>query len=126
VSNRAYDLIRTTVERLGGSMFYERQGYRYGAWVIRIGDNSRVIVAGGDRSFPELDGLYISRVPDPQHWDDYLNELLPDAEARLLSMLCISSSESQLPTDEMNGLAQLLERTKWKFAWTYARTYPHE
>ena len=24
------------------------------------------------------------------------------------------------------GLAQLIERTKWKFAWTYARTYPHE
>lgn len=123
---RAYDAIRTIVERLGGSMFYERQGYHYGAWVIRIGDNGAVIVAGGDQSFSELDGLYVPRVSNPQHWDDYSNELVPDAEAQLLSMLRNSSRESKLISDEMDGLASLVERTKWKFAWTYARTYPHE
>jgi hypothetical protein len=119
-------LIRAIVERHGGSMFYERAGYRYGAWVISLGEHSTVMEAGGDQSFPALDSLYVPRVPNPQHWDDYLNELVPDAEAQLLSMLRISSSESELPTDEMDGLAQLVERTKWKFAWTYARTYPHE
>ncbi len=124
---RVYDLVRSIVERLGGSMFYERQGYRYGAWVIKIGDRSAVIVAGGDQSFPELDGLYVPKVPDPQDWDDYLkNELVPDAEAKLLSMLRISGPESELLTDEMDRLAPLIQRTKWKFAWRYARTYPHE
>ena len=80
--------------------------------MIRIGDNSAVIVAGGDRSFPKLDGLYVPQVPDPQHWDDYLNELVPDAEAQLLSMLRISSSESELLTDEIDGLAPLVDRAR--------------
>ena len=107
-------------------MFYERAGYRYGAWVIRLGEHSAVIEAGGDQSFPELDGLYVPKEPDPKHWYDYYsNRLVPDAEERLLSMLRSSPRESSL-TDEMDGLAPLIARTKWKFAWSYARTYPHE
>ena len=123
---RVYDLVRSIVERLYGSMIYECQGYRYGAWVIRIGNKNAIVEAGGDQRFPEVDRLYVPTRPDPQTWDDYLNELVPDAEARLLSMLRISSSETELLTDEMGGLAALIERTKWKFAWTLARTYPHE
>jgi len=30
------------------------------------------------------------------------------------------------PDEKREKLAQLIERTRWKFAWTYARTYPHE
>lgn len=26
----------------------------------------------------------------------------------------------------MEGIAKIIERTTWKFAWTAARTYPHE
>jgi len=127
MSNRAYGLIRSIVEGLGGSMFYERKGYRYGAWVIRIGEHSVTIKSDGNRSFPELDRLYVPRVPEPKHWDDYKDELVPDAEKQLLSMLGISDNVSRcLPDDEKEELAQLIERTKWKFAWTYARTYPHE
>jgi hypothetical protein len=107
-------------------MIYERQGHRYGAWVIRLGESSVTIEAEGNRSFPKLDRLYLPRVPEPQHWDDYLNQLVPDAEERLLSMLRISSNDSEFLTHEKDSLAQLIERTKWKFAWTYARTYPHE
>ncbi len=102
-------------------MVYERKGYQHG---IRIDENSVTIKAGGNRSFPQLDRLYVPRVPEPRHWDDYTDELLPDAETQLLSMLG-SNKPERLP-DEMKGLAQLIERTKWKFAWTYARTYPHE
>jgi len=108
-------------------MVYEHEGYRYGAWVIKVAEKSVTIEAGGDRSFPELDRLYVPRVPDPRHCDDYSNQLIPDAETQLLSMLGISGNRPEcLPDDEMKELAQLIERTKWKFAWTYARTYPHE
>ncbi len=126
MSNRAYDPIRSLVERLGGSMVYERAGYRHGAWVIRVGEKSVIIEASGDRSFPQLDRLYVPRVADPRHWDDYSDELVPDAEAQLLSMLGITGKTAELPSGETKELAQLIERTKWRFAWTYARTYPHE
>jgi hypothetical protein len=32
-------------------MVYERVGYRHGAWVIRIGEQTLTIEAGGTRSF---------------------------------------------------------------------------
>jgi hypothetical protein len=127
MSYRAYGAIRSIVERLGGSMVYVREGYRYGAWVIRIGENSVTIKAGGNRSFPQLDRLYVSLVPEPRTWDDYLEELVPDAETQLLSMLGISGNRPEcFSDDEKRELVQLIERMKWKFAWTYARTYPHE
>lgn len=127
MSDRAYRSIRSIVERLGGSMVYQRKGYRYGAWVIRIGENRVTIEASGNRSFPQLDRLYISQFPDPRHWDDYSDELVPDAETQLLSILGIlKNGPKRHPSEDMNGLAQLIERTRWKFSWTYARTYPHE
>jgi hypothetical protein len=127
MSSRAYGALRALVERLGGSMVYERGGYRHGAWVIKLGEKSVIIEAGGDRSCPQLDRLYVPRVPAPRSWDDYSDELVPDAEARLLSMLGRAGDRPQgLSADEAETLARLIERTKWKFAWTYARTYPHE
>ena len=98
---RAYGLIRDIVERLGGSMTYEREGYRYGAWVIRVGESNVTIEAGGNGSFPELDQLYVPRVPNPKGWDDYLDELVPDAETKLLSMLgSFSSGRVECISDE--------------------------
>jgi hypothetical protein len=107
-------------------MVYEREGHRHGAWVIKIGERSVTIEAGGNRSFPQLDRLYIPRVQDPRHWDDYSDELVPDAETQLLPMLRISGDKPERLPDEMKEVTRLIERTKWKFAWTYARTYPHE
>jgi len=127
MSNRAYESIRSIVERLGGSMVYERKGHRHGAWVIKIGENSIRIESDSNQSFPELDRLYVPRGPIPRQWDEYSDELVPDTEAQLLRMLGISYNESPyLPDDEIEEIAQLIERIKWKFAWTYARTYPHE
>lgn len=127
MTNRAYGLVRSIIERHGGSMNYEREGYRHGAWVISIGDNIITFEAGGNRSFPDLDKLYIPRVPNPRHWDDFVNKLVPDAEEKLLSLLGIAESKTKsLSEDQMRELSQLIERTQWKFAWTYARTYPHE
>jgi hypothetical protein len=109
-------------------MAYERSGYRHGAWVIRIGESSAIVEAGGSQSFPELDRLYVPRVPNPGHWGDYLDELVPNAETQLLSMLGISSGDGpESPSDEeISELAQIIERTRWRFSWTLARTYPHE
>ena len=122
MGSRAYDLIRSMVERLGGSMTYEHEGYQYGAWVITTGENSLVIKASGNSSFPELDQLYTPRVKVPKHWDDYYEILVPDVEKQLYSLLGIP----YYPDEKREKLAQLIERTRWKFAWTYARTYPHE
>jgi hypothetical protein len=122
MSHPAYYLVRSLVEYLGGSMTYERENYQHGAWVISIGDKSKVIEATGNQSFPELDQLHVQKVKDPRQWDDYLNKLVPDAQARLLSLLGISL----IPQKETEDLAQIIERTKWVFAWRYANNYPHE
>ncbi len=103
-------------------MTYEHSGHRFGAWIIRIEGQSITCEADGSRSFPQLDRLHVPKVPEPLIWDDYQNELVPDAEARLLSLL----SMKKFPADKEEELANLIERTQWKFAWTYARTYPHE
>jgi len=87
MSARAYDTIRTMIERLGGTMEYHRKGYRYGAWIIRIDGKKAEALATGNRSFPDLDGLHIPKHSNPKHWDDYSTDLLPDAEQRLRSML---------------------------------------
>ena len=55
MANRAYDLIRSIVEQHGGSVRYEREGYPFGAWEIRIGGRTKVIEADGLGSFPQLD-----------------------------------------------------------------------
>jgi hypothetical protein len=87
VEKRAYDAVRAIVERLGGTMVYEREGYPYGAWVIKVAGKQATVVAGGNTSFPELDGLYVPATPQPRHWDDYTDDLVSDAEARLLALL---------------------------------------
>ena len=126
MSGRAYDAVRAIVERLGDTMAYERAGYRYGAWVIQVGDSRLVIEAEGKRSFPPLDSLYVRRVPRPKHWDDYSPELVPDAEPRLMTLLGITSLRPASSPGQLEGLSALIERTRWKFGWSYARTYPHE
>jgi len=126
MQGRVYDAARSLVEGLGGSMTYEREGYRHGAWVIRVGADTIVIQATGNQSFPLLDDLHTPKVANPQHWYDYYDELVPDAETRLKAMLSAANREARLSPDEAEDLRLLIERAKWKFAWTYARTYPHE
>ena len=122
MTNRAYDLVRTLIERNGGSMNYERKGYLYGAWIITLGNKSTVIESGGNQSFPELDRLYVPKVQNPKDWNDYVDQLVPDVELRLFALL----GTSPLPENDKKQVELIIERAKWKFAWTYARTYPHE
>ena len=87
MEKRPYGDLRDIIERRGGSMQYEREGYRHGAWIISLAGKRAVIEASGNRSFPELDRLYQTSKPNPREWDDYDGPLLPDAEEKLLSLL---------------------------------------
>jgi hypothetical protein len=84
---RAYGKLRDIVERLGGKMEFERQGHRHGAWRILLEGKAAVIEAEGRRTFPKLDALYVPAVADPKTWDDYRDELVPDAQKRLCDLL---------------------------------------
>lgn len=86
-ARRAYGKLRDIIERHDGTMTYQREGYRFGAWVIRIGNNTKIIEATGEKSFPELDRLYIPKIVEPKTWEDRRDELLEDAEENLLKLL---------------------------------------
>jgi hypothetical protein len=55
--------------------------------MIEIGGRSATVEATREQSFPELDRLHVPSVPNPTRWDDYRDELLTDAEERLLALL---------------------------------------
>lgn len=124
MTNRAYDKIRTIVKDLGGSMEYQREGFRFGAWIIYLGGNKTIIESDGNQSFPELDCLYKPKKDNPQHYYDYFDELIPDAKLHLLSTLNYDKKKNIEPVAD--DLSKIITHTIWKFAWTNARTYPHE
>jgi hypothetical protein len=126
MADRVYGALRAVVEDLGGSMIYERHGHRYGAWVIKIGERGLTVEGRGDRSFPEIDSLHLPRAPNPKDWDDYSDDLVPDAEDKLMAMLKDLVGGLPPAPEDTQVLADLIERTKWKFSWTLARIYPHE
>jgi len=107
-------------------MVWAKRGYRHGAWIITLRDKRAVIQASGEQSFPALDGLLVPVAADPKTWNDYSNELLPDAEERLLGTLRDAPGPEPFPSDEVDGLQELVERAQWRFSWRMARTYPHE
>ena len=87
MSVRAYDAVKSMVEGLHGTMVYQRKGYRYGAWIVRINGKVLVADATGNRSFPALDQLCMPTTENPRYWDDYSTELLSNAESLLRRLL---------------------------------------
>ena len=87
IPRRAYGKLRDIIERHGGKMVYQRQGYRWGAWEISLDGKIANIESEGRRTFPKLDRLYLPKVSTPKTWDDYRNELVPGAEGKLCSLL---------------------------------------
>jgi len=83
---RVYGKLRDIIERCGGQMVYQRQGYRWGAWKITLDSKSATIPSEGRRTFPHLDRLYVPKVAKPKTWDDYRNELVPGAQEKLCSL----------------------------------------
>ena len=85
MGKRVYDKIRSIIERNEGIMRYVRKDYKFGAWEITMNGVLKVIVATGEKSFPELDELYSPKIIDPVTYDDYSNNLIPEAEERIIS-----------------------------------------
>src|SRR5690606_5606722 len=90
MTDRAYDLVRQLDESIGVTIAFEKSGFPHGAWIITLSRKRKELVATGDQSFPDLDKLYKPKVKNPRHWDDYLNELQPDADFRLLVLMGLS------------------------------------
>jgi hypothetical protein len=69
-------------------MTFVREGYLYGAWVIRLHGKHAELPSNGS-GFPELDELYVPKkeVASPKRYSDYTNMLVDGAIDRLLSML---------------------------------------
>ena len=84
--HRPYEELRDPIDRRGGSMIHVREGYEWGAWIIKLNGKTRRFLSNG-RGYPELDRLYMPKVPNPQHYRDYTNELVPGAIDTLIAML---------------------------------------
>ena len=83
---RAYGEVRDLVEQKGGTMRFQREGYRYGAWIISLNGKQAIVEAQGNQTLPELDRMYVPKMANPKTWHDYTHELIPEA-AEALSML---------------------------------------
>jgi hypothetical protein len=84
---RAYDLVRTMVEEHGGVIWFQRKGQpRGGAWVISYQGYEKAFPTEG-RTFPSIDKLYVPKKAFPDTWDDYKNELIPNAWEVLVDSL---------------------------------------
>jgi hypothetical protein len=84
----AYQKLREELGQRGGSMSWERRGYRYGAWIVTRNGKQRIIEAEGRHYYPDLDPLHIPRVPNPrENWDDYTDEPIEGAADKLLATL---------------------------------------
>ena len=84
--HRAYGKLREIVERRGGTMTYQREGFKYGAWIISLDGKTATIEATGEQSFPTLDRLHVPKIVNPTRWEHTRDELLDDAEEHLLAL----------------------------------------
>ncbi len=85
---RVYGALRTAIEQRGGAMVFERQGHRYGAWLVELNGKHATFESDGN-GFRELDKLYVPKtgITHPAHWSDYSLVLVDGAIDRLLAML---------------------------------------
>ena len=88
MKRRPYEELQQIVEQEGGKMFYERGGHGLGgAWVVHLRGITQVFESN-QAGFPEMDRLYVPKVPTPKHHSDYHTGLLIEgAEQRWLTLL---------------------------------------
>jgi hypothetical protein len=88
MKRRPYEELQRIVEQEGGRMFHERGGHGLGgAWVVELWGLTQVFKSN-QAGFPEMDMLYVPKVPAPKHYRDYHTGLLvKGAEERWLALL---------------------------------------
>jgi len=82
---RAYGRLRDIVEERGGSMIYQRQGYRYGAWLISLDGKNVIKESTGMENLPELNQFYRPLRTNPRTWFDYDDVLVPHGKENFLA-----------------------------------------
>ena len=76
-------------------MRHERKGFKQGgAWVVEL-DGRRHTFEYRNGGFPEMDQLYLPRVPQPMGWRDYACDLMEGGQAKWLSRLGILATPSK-------------------------------
>ena len=93
---RVYEEIRALIEAHGGTMRHEKEGYQWGAWIVRVGANERIFHSNGS-GYPELDQLYKPKpdIPNPNHWKDYSNTLIHGAWEKFVQLLSEDKVEKE-------------------------------
>lgn len=86
---RPYEEVCKLVEDLlKGRMYYQKEGYQWGAWIIEVDGNSTPLLSNGS-GYPELDQLYEPK-PDATNlndWRSYTTTLKPNALELLKQVL---------------------------------------
>jgi len=85
-TTKTYDDLQQIVERHGGSMWHETEGYTYGAWLVQFGNGPTIAFESNGTGYPEIDNLYVRNAVYPKTSDDYTNALVADAEAIFLKI----------------------------------------
>ena len=97
-----YRELAVIVEAEGGEMYFERKGQPLGgAWFARLPDGPLHVFYSNRRGFPDLDCLYLAKVRNPQHYNDYTNDLRPDAKQIWLDRLRSDPDAPFTPPDVM-------------------------
>jgi hypothetical protein len=85
---RVYEEVRALVESRGGVMKFEKEGYQWGAWIIRMNGNEFIAKSNGT-GFPDLDQLYEPKpgASNLNDWRSYTTILKPNAQEQLLQLI---------------------------------------
>jgi hypothetical protein len=86
--SRYYKELSDIVIELGGQMHHEKLGRPHGgSWVVSLPGHSEKFFDSNGAGFPPMDRLYVPKVPNPSHYSDYANQLVPGARDRWIAML---------------------------------------
>jgi len=104
----AYNLVRDMVSEHGGTMVYIKKGEGAdGTWFVQVA-GKRTYFPVKDRRCPGIDELHV-RKPGliTNTWDDFLNELLPNAWDLLLENMKYPVFHSSDPDSAFDDLLEL-------------------
>lgn len=87
-SRLPYQEIRDLVKEHRGTMIFQREGYQWGAWIVRVGNKKKAFLSNGS-GYPEIDHLYKVKlgVTNPSHWSDYSLDLVESAWEKFIRLL---------------------------------------